>query len=86
MTLQQFNQLTREEQRICLLTTGTFLDERSTLRHDVMLYELDGFYTEAYFIKNTNKAVFFKAFTETTYLEPYLKQIDLQDLLQTSLH
>jgi hypothetical protein len=82
MNLRQFNQLTRKEQRVLLLTEGTFLDERSTLRHDVMLYELDGFYAEAYFIKDTNKASFFKTFTDPGYLEPYLQQIDLQDLLE----
>lgn len=83
MTNHQFNQLEKNEQRLRLLTEGTFLDERSTVRHDVMLYELDGFYIEAYFVKNTNKAAFFKTFTDTNLLEPYLEQMDIQDLLQT---
>lgn len=86
MNLHQFNQLTRNDQRLCLLTEGIFLEERSTLRHDVMLYELDGFYAEAYFMKNTNKAAFFKTFTDTAYLEPYLQQINLQHLLEPTSH
>jgi hypothetical protein len=86
MNLRRFNQLSRNEQRLCLLTKGIFLDERSTLRHDVMLYELDGYYIEAYFLKNTNKAVFFKTFTDTVYLEPYLQEIDLQQLFEPSSH
>jgi hypothetical protein len=86
MNLHQFNQLTRNEQRVCLLTEGTFLEERSTLRHDVMLYELDGFYVEAFFLKNTNKAAFFKTFTDTTYLEPYLQQINLRELFEPTSH
>lgn len=86
MTRHQFNQLDKSEQRICLLTKGTFLDERCTKRHDVMLYEIDGFYVEAYFVKNTNKAAFFKTFTDTQYLAPYLEQINLQDLFQQTFH
>ena len=86
MTQYQFNQLTRNKQRLCLLTEGVFLEERSTMRHDVMLYELDGFYAEAFFIKDTNKAAFFKSFTNTAYLEPYLQQIDLQHLFEPTSH
>lgn len=86
MTPHQFNQLEKNDQRLCLLTEGTFLDERSTLRHDVMLYEMDGFYSEAYFIKDTNKAAFFKTFTGTDALEPYLQQINLQNLLEQTHH
>ncbi len=86
MTLHQFNKMDKKAQRTCLLMEGNFLDERQTLRHDVMLYELDGFYTEAYFLKNTNKLAFLKTFTDTSLLDPYLEQINLQELLQQISH
>lgn len=86
MTQEQFNQLSKADQRNLLLTEGTFLEERQTRNHDVMLYEMDGFYAEAYFVKNTNKAVFFKSFADTALLEPYLNQIDIADLVQQTSH
>lgn len=86
MTQEQFNQCTKSLQRNLLLTKGSFLDERQSRNHDVMLYELDGFYAEAYFVKNTNKAVFFKSFTDTNLLEPYLTRVDISELINLATH
>ncbi|OLY90811.1 hypothetical protein SAMN05444008_12344 [Cnuella takakiae] len=86
MTRETFNQLPRNEQRLLLLTQGCFLEERQTSRHDVMLYQINQFYAEAYFVKNTNKLSFFKSFSGTEGLEPYLAQIDITDLLQQTHH
>lgn len=86
MTREAFNQLPKAEQRYQLLTQGTFLDERQTSRHDVMLYELHQFYAEAYFVQNTNKLSFFRSFTGTEGLEPYLQQMDITDMVQQTQH
>lgn len=86
MTQEQFTRQTKAVQRNLLLTKGSFLDERQTRNHDVMLYELEDFYAEAYFVKNTNKAVFFKSFTDTDLLEPYLKTVDISELVSQAMH
>lgn len=85
MTSKQFTQLTKPQQRIYLLTQGTFLAERQNSQFDLMLYELHGFYTEVAFVKHTNKVAYFKTFTGTKELEPYLAQISLDGLLQEVL-
>jgi hypothetical protein len=82
MSLQQFSKLDKAQQRIYLLTQGTFLAERHTGMYDLMLYELDSFYVEAAFYKRTNKVAFFKTFDNTESLNPYLETINLDSLLQ----
>lgn len=82
MSQEQFSCLDKAAQRIYLLTQGTFLAERQTGIYDLMLYELDGFYVEAAFLKRTNRLAFFKTFADVDATAPYLEQINLDDLLQ----
>lgn len=85
MTSKEFVQLSKTQQRIYLLTQGTFLADRQNEQYDMMLYELHGFYAEVAFVKHTNRVAYFKTFEGTKDLEPYLAQIDLEDLLQEAL-
>lgn len=82
MSLKQFSRMDKAQQRIYLLTQGTFLAERRTGMYDLMLYELEGFYVEVAFYTRTNKVAFFKTFTNTDSLAPYLSNIDLDGLMQ----
>ncbi len=72
----------RAQQRIYLLTEGTFLAERNTAAFDLMLYDLNGFYVEAAFYKKTNRVAYFKVLHHTDAVVPYLAAIDLDGLLQ----
>ena len=82
MTQQQFTAMDKAQQRIYLLTEGTFLAERRTAMYDLMLYDLHGFYVEAAFYQRTNKVAYFKVLDNTGSLAPYLASIDLDGLLQ----
>jgi hypothetical protein len=81
MMLQQFNTLSKEKQQDVLLKQGTFLAEREDGPFSIMLYQFEGFYVEVYFFNLYHKVAFFKAFDSTDALQPYLKAIDVSDLL-----
>lgn len=82
MTPKKFASLDRAQQRIYLLTEGTFLAERSTAAFDLMLYDLQGMYVEAAFYKKTNRVAYFKVLHHSEAVTPYLANIDLDGLLQ----
>lgn len=82
MTQHQFSALSKSQQRIYLLTEGTFLAERHTALYDLMLYDLHGVYVEAAFIKNSNRVAYFKVLEKTDSLTPYLADVDVEGLLQ----
>lgn len=82
MTIWEFNKLTKQQQKILLLTKGAFIDERATETFDVMLYELDGIYAEVFFFSHSNKLAFIKALSSVDDLQPYLQAIDVSELLQ----
>ena len=79
--MQQFNNLSKQEQQNQLLKEGTFLAEREDGPFRVMLYQLDGFYVEVYFFNLYNKVAFLQSFSDTDVLEPYLQQMDMSSLL-----
>ncbi|RPD44244.1 MULTISPECIES: hypothetical protein [Chitinophagaceae] len=82
MTQKKFASMDRAQQRVYLLTEGTFLAERSTAAFDLMLYDLNGFYVEAAFYKQTNRVAYFKVLHNSDALEHYLADINLDGLLQ----
>ena len=85
MTLTQFNALSRQTQQETVLRSGIFLSERKQGAFRVMLYQLEGFYIEVYFYKQSNVVFWLKSFSSTEELQPYLQQIDLTQLLQDIL-
>lgn len=62
---------------------GVYLDlTRATSRRYIELYALDNFYVEMHFHKKTEEPLFLKAFNKTKDLEPYLKLIEIESLLE----
>ncbi|GAB4091236.1 hypothetical protein [Flaviaesturariibacter terrae] len=45
-----------------------------------MLYQVDGFYIEIWFLRFGREALWYNAFDGTQALNPYLKQIDISGL------
>lgn len=82
MTLNQFNQLSIEEQQQAVLRNGIFLAERKDSPLRMMLYDMGNFYVEVFFLSRFNKVAWFNAFDEMEKLEPYLAKIDVSDVLQ----
>ena len=85
MTLSQFNQLSIEEQQKAVLINGVFLGERKDPPLRMMLYDMESFYVEVFFLSRYSKVAWFNGFQSTKKLEPYLQKIDLSSVLQEAL-
>ncbi|RYZ22201.1 MAG: hypothetical protein EOO16_10075 [Chitinophagaceae bacterium] len=87
MTVPQFKLLTSRQKKITVLRTGSFLCERKMGLLRKMLYQVDGFYVEIYFLRFGREALWYRCFDSTNALQPYLKQIDISGLLGSlSIH
>ena len=82
MTRQNFDKLTRQQKRITLLRYGTYISERSFGPLRIMLYQLEGFYVEVFFLKWNKSVLWYRSFNTTNLLDPYLHKIDLSSLMQ----
>jgi hypothetical protein len=85
MTVQEFNSLSLEKQQSALLKNGTYLAERKDPPLRMMLYQMDGFYVEVFFLSRYHKVGWFKGFDSTDDIELYLEKIDISTLLQEVL-
>jgi hypothetical protein len=85
MTLAQFNKLKIEEQQKAVLINGVFLGERKDPPLRMMLYDMENFYVEVFFLSRYNKVAWFSGFQSTKKLEPYLQKIDVSSILQEAL-
>ncbi len=82
MTNYQFNAL-NDPQKADAVWDGTYLGDRQDDNHSILLYEVDSFYVEVYYHKEFNNITRFRSFITTDLLEPYLRQIDLLQLLNS---
>lgn len=81
MTLKYFRKLSETKQFRRLLTKGVCVGERITHDEQILLFQLDRFYVEVAFNKNTDEAVSARSFENTDELTPYLNQIDLAGVI-----
>lgn len=80
MTLYEFNMLDEMEQ-IETVWSSTHIGERFDEEHNILLYQVDGFYVEVYHHKEYNVIRKFRSFSSINQLEPYLNKIDLKKIL-----
>lgn len=80
MTLKYFRRLSETRQFHRLITQGVCVAERITSDLQMLLFQLDRFYVEVVFNKNTDEAVGARSFEDTDELAPYLETIDLSEL------
>lgn len=80
MTEVQFKRLTEDDQSDVICRTGVLISLRKQDEYKVLLYQIDSFYAEVYYHPVDN-AIHIKSFSGTEQLQPYLKQIDLADIL-----
>ncbi len=80
MTLFEFKSLDISKQADALLKRGVYLINRLESGYEVMLYEIEGFYTEVWINKENHKAERIGSFLGTEPLQPYLKNIDITGL------
>lgn len=84
MTLHGFELLAAEEQIDCTLENGVLTAFLETDNYIVILYQLNGFYVEAYCDRSTTHIIRLRSFNSPEQLEPYLAAVDLSELLGTS--
>lgn len=80
MTISEFRSLPQEDQANAAWN-GVFLAGRTTRKYFMLLYDIDGFYVEVVYDKESNCIKKFRAFKSTLFLEPYLSQINIQELV-----
>lgn len=80
MTVYEFLAFDEMEQAEAVWS-GTLLATRTEGKHQVLLYAIDSFYVEVFYHPEYNVIRKLRPFRETSLLEPYLDQIDLNSLL-----
>jgi hypothetical protein len=86
MTVNNFSHLPKVAKKHLLLKTGAYIAERKWGFFRVMLYQVNNFYTEVFFLPWNRKVFLFRSFTSTNKLAPYLKKIDVSSILQEVAH
>lgn len=81
MNDHQFQTTEDNAQLSAIWEEGTFLTERHQGFHNIKLYQLQDCYAEVTYHSHFNVVLKVATFTETDYLEPYLKEIDISSLL-----
>ena len=78
----QYKLLSQVEQVDLLLGDGVFLDLTRYMSNSyIELYSLEDFYVEVYFDKITEEPLFLRSFSDLRHLDPYLKEISIDQLL-----
>lgn len=81
MRISEFRKLSAKEQQELVAQHGTLLCERSSKNFNIFLYGVDGFYVELFFFKESGEFATMKPFDNTDELTPYLREIDVGQLL-----
>ena len=80
MTLYQFKMLDEMEQAETLWNKGVHIGERFDEEHNIILYQIDGFYVEVFYHREDNDIIKFRTFSSTEQLESYIGKIDISNL------
>ena len=80
MTLRQFNQLDEMEQ-IEAVWSGKHLATRHDKYHDILLYQIEGFFVEVYYHRENNSIRKFEPVANKNQLLFYGDQIDIDSVM-----
>lgn len=80
MKIEEFKELSQEEQHRAVARRGVMLRDRITQGFMIFLYALDGFYIELFFHKASGVFATLKPFDSVDELSPYLEEIDVHQL------
>lgn len=83
MTLNEFAMLQQTEQIELLYALGVYQGKRKLGNKTVVLYQLDAFYVELLYRKYRVEVATIQVFADTKGIEPYLAQIDIEELINT---
>lgn len=82
MTIYDFLLLKDAEQLSILYKEGVYIGKRKCENITIVLYQLEAFYIEIYYKKYRYNISRVECFSTTEQLNPYLHQIDLQDVIR----
>lgn len=86
MTLRKFHNSSKKEKINTVLKTGVYLAERKNAFFRIMLYQIENFYVEVFFLKWRKTVIGFRIFQSTDRLSPYLHKIDIGKLMHEVQH
>lgn len=81
MTLQHFKALAPRKQNRKLIAEGACIAERKIEELQALLFQVDNFYVEVYFLSDEDEVLYTRCFENTEELEPYLQAIDLSRVI-----
>ncbi|HEX2606423.1 MAG TPA: hypothetical protein VHK91_03550 [Flavisolibacter sp.] len=82
LSYHEYRQLNEDLKAQILSWDGVSLDlYRECSKCSVELYALYGFYVEIYFDKFTENPIYLRSFNQTDRLEPYLNQLNIENLM-----
>ena len=76
-----FSLLEENEQLDILFKDGVYIGKRKEGGRSILLYQLEGFYVEVYYLKHRSHAVKVKCFRSTLFLDPYLEDFPVNHLV-----
>lgn len=82
MTVYDFRMLSDCEQIDLLYKEGVYIGKRAHPGATILLYQLDAFYVEVYYQKYRCLVKRLHCFTSTILLNPYLEQINVEELVK----
>jgi hypothetical protein len=82
MTSSYFEQLTEARQTDVIWESGTFLARRTEGFYNILLFQIDEFYTEVWYHSHFNVIIKILSFTDTDRLEPYLEKVSIAGLFE----
>lgn len=81
MTLENFQDLSWQEQLQMVVESGVVIGEREDPIHNMFLYRVYSFYVEMTYNKSDGELWRIGPFDHEVLLRPYLDQVDLKELL-----
>ncbi len=81
MKMHDFQLLPADDQIEILYQFGVYIGKHKKAFSIILLYQLEGFYVEVVYRKYRSHVKHLHCFDSTEFLEPYLKQIDVENLV-----
>lgn len=85
MELKDFKYHCKEKKVELLFSNGVYLASRKLGKDTLFLFQVNNFYVEVYFYEDCEGPGYMKAFTDSSFLDPYLDKIDINFLFESSL-
>ena len=81
MKIHDFQLLPEQDQIETLYQFGSYIGKRKQAFSIILLYQLEGFYVEVFYRKYRSQVKHLHCFESTELLDPYLEQINVENLV-----